>query len=83
MPYDEEEGAFIEDILIREDQSFKEISDGLKTFAKSMKENENFSLKNKTLMGSWLIKVARIFRRDKIMLRKSLPGKFKDWIYKE
>ena len=48
-----------------------------------MKENENFSLKNKTLMGSWLIKVARIFRRDKITLRKSLPGKFKDWIYKE
>ena len=48
-----------------------------------MKENENFSLKNKTLMGSWLIKAAKIFRRDKNTLGKSLPGNFKGWIYKE
>ena len=34
-----------------EDQSFEEISDRLKTFAISMKENEIFSLKGKTLVG--------------------------------
>ena len=83
MPYEEERGAFIEDIKSRDDQSFEEISDRLKTFAKSMKENENFSLKCKTLMGGWLLTAARIFRRDKNMLGKSLPGKFEDWIYKE
>ena len=52
LPYEEEQGAFIEDIPSREDQSFEEISDRLKNFAKSMKENENFSLKGKTLINS-------------------------------
>ena len=83
LPYEEEQGAFIEDIPSREDHSFEEISDRLKTFAKSMIENENFSLKGKTLMGGWLSTAARIFRRDKNTLGKSLLGKFEDWIYKE
>ena len=83
LPYEEEQGAFIEDIPSQEDQSFEEISDRVKAFAKSMIENENFSLKGKTLMGGWLSTAARIFRRDKNTLGKSLLGKFEDWIYKE
>ena len=54
MPYEEEQEAFTEDILSREDQCFEEISDRLKTFAKSMKENENFSLKGQDPYG-WLV----------------------------
>ena len=61
----------------------RKISDHLKIFARSMKENENFSLKGRTLMGGWLSTAARIFRRDKNTLRKSFPCKFEDWIYKE
>ena len=83
MSYEEEQGDFIEDMPSREDQSFEEISDRLKTFAKSMKENKNFSLKSKTLMGGWLSTTARIFRHDKNTVGKGLPGKFDDWIYKE
>ena len=48
-----------------------------------MKENENFSLKGKTLMSGWLLTAAIIFRRDKNTLGKRLPGKFENWIYKE
>ena len=60
MPYEEEQGAFIEDISSREDQSFEEISDRLKTFAKSMKENENFSLKNKKQQQQEFLDATRI-----------------------
>ena len=52
-------GAFIEDIPSQEDQSFEEISDYLKT-SKSIKENENMSLKNKVLMGGWISTAARV-----------------------
>ena len=52
LPYEEEQGAFIKGIPFQEDQSFENISGRLKTFAKSMKENENFSLKGKTLINS-------------------------------
>ena len=39
--------------------SFEEISERLKAISKSMKEDENMSLKNKTLFGGW-ISVAKI-----------------------
>ena len=39
-----------------------------------MKENENFSLKGKTVTGGWLSTAARIFRRDKNTLEKSFAG---------
>ena len=68
MSYEEEQGDFTEDIPSREDQSFEEISDRLKTFAKFMKENENFSLKGKTLMGGWLSTAARIFCQASLMI---------------
>ena len=44
------------------------MSDYLKSFSKSIKENENMSFKNKVLMGGWISTVARVFRRDKNML---------------
>ena len=52
--------SFTEDISSREDQSFEEIPDRLKTFEKSTKVNENFSLKGKTLVSGWLSTAARI-----------------------
>ena len=46
--------------------SFEEISERLKAISKSMKEDENMSLKNKTLFGGW-ISVAKIaYKRDKL-----------------
>ena len=44
--------TFIQDILSQEDiPSSEAISDYLKSFSKSMKEDENMSLKNKVLFG--------------------------------
>ena len=41
-----------------------------------MKENENMSLKNKTLMGGWVSTAAKVFRRDENILGENLPGGF-------
>ena len=76
-------GAFIEDIPSQEDQSFEEISDYLKTFSKSIKENENMSLKNKVLMGGWISTAARAFRCNKNTLGENLPSRFEDGMYRE
>ena len=35
------------------------------------------TLKNKTLLGGW-ISTAKVFRRDKRMGEKTLPGRFED-----
>ena len=43
------------------------MSDYLKSFSKSIKENENMSFKNKVLMGGWISTVARVFGRDEIL----------------
>ena len=83
LPHNEEPGAFIEDIPSQEDRSFEEIPDYLKIFLKSIKENENMSLKNKVLMGGWISTAARVFRRDKNILGENLPGRFEDWMYRE
>ena len=71
LPHNEERGAFIEDIPNQEDQSFKEVSDCLKTFSKSIKENKNMNLKNKTVMGGWVSKAVKVFIRDKNILEKT------------
>ena len=83
QPRNKELGAFIEDIPSQEDRSFDEIADYLKAFSKSIKESENISLKNKTLMRGWISTAARVFRGDKNMLEENLPGRFEDWIYRE
>ena len=48
-----------------------------------MKENENMSLNNKTLMGGWISTAAEVFRRNKNMCGENLPGRFEDWMYRE
>ena len=58
------------------------MSDYLKTFSKSVIEDENITLKNKVLLGGWLSTAAKVFRRDK-MHGKNLPNRFEDWMLKE
>ena len=41
------------------------------------------SLKNKVLLGGWISTGAKIFRREKNMRGKKLPGRFADWMYRE
>ena len=41
------------------------------------------SLKNKTLMGGWILTAAKVFRRDKNMRGENLSGRFEDWRYRE
>ena len=36
------------------------------------------TLKNKTLLGGWISTAAKVFRRDKRMGEKTLPGRFED-----
>ena len=74
---------FIEDIPSQEDLSFEEISDYLKTFLKSTKENENMNLKNKVLMGGLTSTAVRVFRCNKNMLVENLPRRFENWMYRE
>ena len=41
------------------------------------------NLKNKTLLGVWISMAPKVFRCDKSMGKKNLPGRFEDWLYKE
>ena len=66
----------------RDVPSFDEISKELKAISKSMKENENMSLKNKYLFGGWLSIAEKAYRRDKFIKGKNLPQRFNDWIYR-
>ena len=78
LPHNEKRRDFIEDIPSQKDRSFEEISDYLKKFSKSIKENENMSLNNKTIMGDWISTAAKLFRYDKNMLGENLPARFED-----
>ena len=46
-------------------------------------EVENMSLKNKVLLGGWISTAAKVFRHKKNIRGENLPGRFKDWIYRE
>ena len=50
LAHNSQERTFIPDIP-NEEPSFKAITGYLKTFSKSIKEDENMGLKNKTLIG--------------------------------
>ena len=41
------------------------------------------SLKYNTLLGRWMSMTAKVFRRNKSIGKKNLPGRFEDWLYKE
>ena len=40
------------------------------------------SLNNKTLLGGWISTAAKVFRRDKSMGQRNLPGRFEECSYK-
>ena len=56
---------------------FETITSYLKTFSKSIKEDENMSLKNKTLIGGWTLIASKVYRRENLSCR------FEDWLYNE
>ena len=47
----------------REEPSFEAITKNLKTFSKSIKEHENMGVKNKYLIGGWLLMAVRLVVR--------------------
>ena len=61
-----------------EEPSFEAITDNLKTFSKSIKEHENMGLKNKSLIGGWLIMASNVYRRQNLSCRG-----FEDWLYEK
>ena len=61
----------------REEPSFEAITNNLKTFSKSIKEDENLGLKNKTLLGGWLIMASNVYRRQNLTI------KFEDLLYEQ
>ena len=78
LTHNDEERTFTEDIPSEENMpSFETITGYLKTFSKSIKEDENTSLKNKTLMGGWILIASKVYRRE------NLSGRFEDLLYQE
>ena len=57
--------------------SFEAITGYLKTFSKSIKEDENMGLKNKTLMEGWILIALKAYRRENLSCR------FEDLLYQE
>ena len=72
--HNEEPRIFINDIL-SEEPSFEAMTSYLKTFSKFIKEDENTSLKNKYLIGGWILMASKIYRRENLSYR------FEDWLY--
>ena len=68
---------------IEEVSSFEEIFEELKTILKCVKEDENMNLRNKALFGGWTSVARMVYKRGKLIKRKSLPQRFDDWMYKE
>ena len=60
-----------------EEHSFEAITGNLKTFSKSIKEDENMSLKNKSLIGGWLLMASKVYRHQNLSCR------FEDWLYEQ
>ena len=77
LEHNSEDRTFIPNIP-SEEPSFEAITDNLKTFSKSIKEHENMGLKNKSLIGGWLLMAAKIYRRQILSCRR-----FEDWLYEK
>ena len=41
------------------------------------------SLRNTALFGGWISVARMVYKRDKLIKRKSLPPRFNDWMYEE
>ena len=76
LEHNPQDRTFIPNILSKE-PSFEAITGNLKTFSKSIKEHENMGLKNKSLIGGWLLMVGNIDRRQNLSYR------FEDWLYEQ
>ena len=72
--HSEEPRIFIYDIP-SEEPSFEAITGYLKTFSKSIKKDENMSLKNKFLIGGWILMASKVYRRQNLSCR------FEDWLH--
>ena len=62
LAHNEEPRSFINDIP-REEPSFEAMIGYLKIFLKFIKEDENMSLKNKSLIGRWIFMASKIYGR--------------------
>ena len=59
----DEERTFIPNIPSKENMpSFEAIAGYLKTFSKSIMEDENMGLKNETLIGGWILITSKVYR---------------------
>ena len=47
-----------------EEPSFEVMTGYLKAFLKFIKEDENMGLKNKCLIGGWILMTSKIYRRE-------------------
>ena len=75
LAHNAEERTFIPNIPSEENMpSFEVITGYLKTFSKSIKEDETMGLKNKTLIGGWILITSKVYRRQNLSCR------FEDWL---
>ena len=78
LAQNDEQRTFIQHIPSEENMLFFEAITGyLKTFSKSIKKDENMSLKNKTLIGGRILIPSKVYRRENLTCR------FEDWLYEE
>ena len=78
LAHNEEQRTFIQHIPSEENMSYFEAITGyLKNFSKFIKEDENMSLKNKTLIDGWILIASKVYRHENLSCR------FQDWLYKE
>ena len=66
--HNSQERTFIPNIP-SEEPSFEAITRNLKTFSKSIKENETMGLKRQTLIGAWLLMASKVYRRQNFSCR--------------
>ena len=59
------QGFFINNIS-SEEPSFEVMTGYFKAFSKFIKENENMSLKNKCLIGGWILMTSKIYRQGNL-----------------
>ena len=65
-PDNRDQITFIQNIPSQGDvPSFEAICEELKAISKSMKEDENMSLKNKLLFGGWISVAGKAYRHEK------------------
>ena len=76
LEHNSQDRTFIPNIP-SEDPSFEAITGNLKTFSKSIKEHESMGLKNKYLIGGWLLMPTNIYRQQ------NLSCQLEDWLYEK